>query len=138
MNLPTRYQILLLALTTFVAGANEYVLAGILDLVAPGIGAPVALTGQLISLYALVYGLGVPIVIALSSHIGRRTVMMMAMLIYALASVSTLLVHDFWTFVPVRIIQALSGGAAFCAAASPVTRSVPAMPIWRWPGTEQK
>ncbi|WP_368646702.1 MFS transporter [Castellaniella ginsengisoli] len=118
MKVPLRYQILLLAMTTFVAGANEYILAGILDLVAPGLGAPVALTGQLITLYAFVYGLCVPVVVALTSHIGRRKVMITAMLFYALASLSTLLVRDFWTFVPVRILQALSGGTAVVTALS--------------------
>lgn len=118
MKVPLQYQILLLAMTTFVAGANEYILAGILDLVAPGLGAPVALAGQLITLYAFVYGLCVPIVVALTSHIGRRKVMITAMLLYALASIATLLVQDFWTFVPVRILQALSGGTAVVTALS--------------------
>ncbi|MGB6009356.1 MFS transporter [Castellaniella sp.] len=118
MTLSPRYQILLLAMTTFVAGANEYILAGILDLVAPGLNAPVALTGQLITLYAFVYGLCVPLVIALSSHIGRRTVMITAMTVYGLASMLTLLVNDFWAFVPLRIIQALSGGTAVVTALS--------------------
>jgi DHA1 family putative efflux transporter-like MFS transporter len=118
MKIPLHYQILLLAMTTFVAGANEYILAGILDLVAPGLGAPVALTGQLITLYAFVYGLCVPVVVALTSHIGRRTVMIAAMLVYGLASLLTLLVTDFWTFVPVRILQALSGGTAVVTALS--------------------
>jgi DHA1 family putative efflux transporter-like MFS transporter len=116
--MPLHYQILLLAMTTFVAGANEYILAGILDLVAPGLDAPVALTGQLITLYAFVYGLCVPVVVALTSHIGRRTVMIAAMLVYGLASLLTLLVTDFWTFVPVRILQALSGGTAVVTALS--------------------
>jgi DHA1 family putative efflux transporter-like MFS transporter len=118
MKIRLQYQILLLAMTTFVAGANEYILAGILDLVAPGLGAPVALTGQLITLYAFVYGLGVPVVVALTSHIGRRAVMIVAMLVYGLASLLTLLAHDFWTFVPVRILQALSGGTAVVTALS--------------------
>lgn len=118
MKMPLHYQILLLAMTTFVAGANEYILAGILDLVAPGLDAPVALTGQLITLYAFVYGLCVPVVVALTSHIGRRTVMIAAMLVYGLASLLTLLVTDFWTFVPVRILQALSGGTAVVTALS--------------------
>jgi len=118
MKVPLQYQILLLAMTTFVAGANEYILAGILDLVAPGLGAPVALAGQLITLYAFVYGLCVPIVVAMTSHIGRRKVMITAMLLYALASIATLLVQDFWTFVPVRILQALSGGTAVVTALS--------------------
>lgn len=118
MTISTRTQILLLAMTTFVAGANEYILAGILDLVARGLNAPVALTGQLITLYAFVYGLCVPIAIALSSRIGRRTVMISAMTVYALASMLTLLVNDFWTFVPLRVIQALSGGTAVVTALS--------------------
>ncbi len=118
MKIPLQYQILLLAMTTFVAGANEYILAGILDLVAPGLGAPVALTGQLITLYAFVYGMGVPVVVALTSHIGRRSVVIAAMLIYGFASLLTLLVHDFWTFVPLRILQALSGGTAVVTALS--------------------
>ncbi|HET8596512.1 MAG TPA: MFS transporter [Castellaniella sp.] len=118
MKISSHYQILLLALTTFVAGANEYILAGILDLVSRGLGAPIEVTGQLITLYALVYGLCVPVAVALTSRIGRRTVLIGAMVVYACASGLTLLVHDFWTFVPVRVLQALSGGTAVVTALS--------------------
>lgn len=118
MSISPRYQILLLAMTTFVAGANEYILAGILDLVAPGLDAPVALTGQLITLYAFVYGLCVPVVVALTSHIGRRKIMIAAMMVYALANLATVWVDDFWMFLPIRVVQALSGGTAVVTALS--------------------
>ncbi|TAL79726.1 MAG: MFS transporter [Burkholderiaceae bacterium] len=88
MKLSYRYQILLLALTTFVAGANEYILAGELDLVARGLGVSIGLAGQLITIYALVYGLCVPVMVALTGHIRRRTVLVAATVGYALGGVA--------------------------------------------------
>lgn len=118
MTQSSRFQILLLALTTFVAGANEYILAGILDLVSSGLHTPVEITGQLITIYALVYGLCVPVVVALTSHIGRRSVLVASMLTYALVSAACFLVDGFWVFASLRVLQALSGGMAVITALS--------------------
>ncbi len=118
MNTAIKYQILLLALTTFVAGANEYVLSGTLDLVSRGLGTPVAMTGQLITIYALVYGLCVPIVVALTSHLGRRAVLITSMSLYAVVSGLCFFVDSFELFVLMRILQALSGGVAVVSALS--------------------
>lgn len=118
MKLPYRYQILLLALTTFVAGANEYILAGELDLVARGLGISIGLAGQLITIYALVYGLCVPVVVALTGRIGRRTVLVAATVGYALVSGLCFFAYDFQVFVALRMLQALLGGLAVVSALS--------------------
>lgn len=118
MKLSYRYQILLLALTTFVAGANEYILAGELDLVARGLGVSVGLAGQLITIYALVYGLCVPVMVALTGHIGRRTVLVAATVGYALVSGLCFFAYDFQVFVALRVLQALLGGLAVVSALS--------------------
>lgn len=118
MKLSYRYQILLLALTTFVAGANEYILAGELDLVARGLGISVGLAGQLITIYALIYGLCVPVVVALTGRIGRRTVLVAATVGYALVSGLCFFAYDFRIFVALRVLQALLGGLAVVSALS--------------------
>ncbi|WP_417271573.1 MFS transporter [Celeribacter sp.] len=113
-----RGQILALTLATFVAGANEYVLAGTLDLVSKGLNVSVEATGQLITIYALVYGLCVPIVVAMTSQIGRRKVLVTAMWFYAITSGLCFLVNDYWVFLAFRVLQALSGGVAVVSALS--------------------
>lgn len=118
MKLSYRYQILLLALTTFVAGANEYILAGELDLVARGLGISVGLAGQLITIYALVYGLCVPVVVALTGRIGRRTVLVAATVGYAFVSGLCFFAYDFRIFIMLRVLQALLGGLAVVSALS--------------------
>lgn len=118
MKTSVKYQILLLALTTFVAGSNEYILSGILDLVSQGLGTPVEVTGQLITIYALIYGLCVPVVIALTSHLGRRTILITAMSTYAVVSGLCFFVDNFWAFAAMRVLQALSGGVAVVSALS--------------------
>lgn len=118
MKISLRYQILLLALTTFVAGANEYILAGELDLVAHGLGIPVELAGQLITVYALIYGCCVPVVVALTGRFERRTVLVTAMVFYAIFSGLCFFVDGFWAFVAMRLLQALSGGLAVVSSLS--------------------
>lgn len=118
MKLSYQYQVLLLALTTFVAGANEYILAGELDLVSHGLGISVELAGQLITIYALVYGLCVPAVVALTAHVGRRTVLVSATVGYAVVSGLCFFAHDFWIFTLLRMLQALFGGLAVVSALS--------------------
>ena len=118
MDTPVRYQILSLTLATFVAGANEYILAGMLDLVSQGLETSVQATGQLITIYALVYGLCVPVVVALTSRVGRRKVLVVAMSTYAIVTSLCYLVDSFWVFSVFRVLQALSGGVAVVSALS--------------------
>ncbi|MFC7290398.1 MFS transporter [Hirschia litorea] len=118
MRISEHGQILALTLATFVAGANEYVLAGTLDLVSKGLNVSVEATGQLITIYALVYGICVPIVVAMTSQIGRRKVLVAAMSIYAIASGLCFFVNDYWVFWGFRVLQALSGGVAVVSALS--------------------
>ncbi len=118
MHISERGQILALTLGTFVAGANEYVLAGTLDLVSKGLNVSVEATGQLITIYALVYGICVPIVVAMTSQIGRRKVLVASMIFYAISSGLCFFVNDYWVFWAFRVLQALSGGVAVVSALS--------------------
>lgn len=55
------WKIYILAIVSFLVGTSEFVIAGILDMLASDIGVSVAAAGQLITVYSLAYAIGTPI-----------------------------------------------------------------------------
>lgn len=56
------WKIYILAIVSFLVGTSEFVIAGILDMLASDIGVSVAAAGQLITVYSLAYAIGFGII----------------------------------------------------------------------------
>ncbi|NJP34273.1 MFS transporter [Micromonospora thermarum] len=110
------WQVYLLAITTFLVGTSEYVIAGILDLVAADLDVDVSGAGQLITLFSLVYAIGTPLVVALTSKIDRRLFIVAALGVFVASNVAAFLAPGYWTFVGTRVGMALAAGAVVVAA----------------------
>lgn len=63
------YRILIFVLGTFAIGTNGFMIAGILQSIAHDAGVTVAMAGQLVSAFAVVYVLSSPILGALTAKI---------------------------------------------------------------------
>ena len=61
------WKIYILAIVSFLVGTSEFVIAGILDMLASDIGVSVAAAGQLITVYSLAYAIGTRSLIALTA-----------------------------------------------------------------------
>ncbi len=62
-------RIILLSLGMFALGTDAFIVAGVLPVIAQDTGVTEGLVGQLITIFALTYGLGVsPILLRLSPH----------------------------------------------------------------------
>ncbi|SEK92225.1 MFS transporter, DHA1 family, putative efflux transporter [Paenibacillus sp. cl141a] len=73
------WKIYILAIVSFLVGTSEFVIAGILDMLASDIGVSVAAAEQLITVYSLSYAIGTPILIALTAKMDRRKLMLSAL-----------------------------------------------------------
>lgn len=66
------WKIYLLAVISFLNGASEYVIAGILDKIAESSNISVSSAGQLITVFSIAFGVGTPFLIAFTSKLDRK------------------------------------------------------------------
>lgn len=111
-----------LAIGAFAIGTEGLMIAGLLPAIAADFHSSVATAGQLITIFALAYAVGSPILSALCGGLDRRRLLMAALLAFALANLLAALTESLWQLVAARVLLALSAGlfmpTAYAVAAS--------------------
>ena len=110
------WKIYILAIVSFLVGTSEFVIAGILDMVASDVGVTVAAAGQLITVYSLSYAIGTPILIAFTAKMDRRKLMLGALALFIAGNLVTISTTGFAMLVGARIILALGTGVFMVVA----------------------
>ncbi|MFJ6210736.1 MFS transporter [Lysinibacillus sp. NPDC092081] len=100
--------IFVLALATFVAGTVELVIAGIINMIAEDLHVSVGAVGQLVSIFSLVFAFGAPVLIALTSKVERRKLLLIAMLTFLGGNILSIFSPNFTALLIARIILAAS------------------------------
>ncbi|TNJ64173.1 MFS transporter [Paenibacillus hemerocallicola] len=121
-----RLSIYVLALGVFLTATSELVVSGILPVIAEDLQISIALAGQLITAYSLAFAIGTPILVSLTSRIGRKKVMLGSLAVfiagcfvsYGSATVSLLMAS--------RIILGVSSGVYLVVTLGAVAKLVPA------------
>jgi predicted MFS family arabinose efflux permease len=78
----------MLALGNFAVGTGSFVFAGLLGGVARDLSVSVGAAGQLITAYAVVYAIGSPILVTVTSALSRRRLLLVSLLVFSLANVA--------------------------------------------------
>ncbi|MFS0868909.1 MFS transporter [Paenibacillus xylanilyticus] len=110
------WRIYVLALVSFLVGTSEYVIAGILDRIADTMQISLIAAGQLITIFSLVYALGTPIIIALTSRFDRRKLLLYFLGLFVAANVLAYLLPGYGLFVAARVLMALGAGVVVVTA----------------------
>ncbi|OXL85751.1 MFS transporter [Paenibacillus sp. SSG-1] len=111
-----RWKIFILAIASFLVGTSEFVIAGILDMLAKDVGVSVAAAGQLITVYSLAYAIGTPILIALTAKIDRKKLMLSALGLFFIGNLITITSTGYGMLMGARIILAISTGVFMVVA----------------------
>ncbi|UOG08442.1 MFS transporter [Bacillus altitudinis] len=114
----------LLALAAFLIGTIEYIITGIIQMVADDLQVTTSAAGLLVTSLALSAAIGAPIVIALTINIDRRKILSWALIIFILSNFITSISHSFEMVMITRILQGISGGTAIVVAMAVATRLV--------------
>ena len=102
--------IFFLAIISFLAGTDEYIIAGILDKIADTNHMSVSSAGQLITAFSISFGLLTPIVIVLTRKANRRNLLIIALLIFIVSNAAVALFSDFSIMILARIASGISAG----------------------------
>ncbi len=97
-------------------GTSEFIIAGILDIVAADVGVSVAAAGQLITVFSLAYAFGTPVLMALTARMERRKLMLVALALFFLGNAMAVFTTGFAMLLVSRIVLALSTGVFIVVA----------------------
>ncbi|MEK3732045.1 MULTISPECIES: MFS transporter [Paenibacillus] len=114
----------LLALAVFLIGTVEYIISGILPLVASDLGITTSAAGMLVTAFALSAAVGSPILIAATIRVDRKKMLIVMLGIFIFSSILVYFSPSIELMLLTRVIQGLSGGAATVIAMAVATRLV--------------
>lgn len=116
----------LLAASAFVMGTTEFIIIGVLDLVARDLQLPVATVGQLVMAYALGISIGGPLLSALLANWCRKRVLLLALGVFAAANVAMVVASDFAVLLAARFVLGCMHGLFVGVASVMAARLAPA------------
>ncbi|WP_232667680.1 MFS transporter [Pseudonocardia sp. TRM90224] len=106
----------LLGLSLFAIGSSEFLIAGVLPLVAGDLGVSLPTAGTLISAFAIGVVVGAPPLALLTLRWSRRTTLVASQLVYVAATIFGMVVDGYWPLLVSRVVVGLAY-AGFWAAA---------------------
>ncbi|MFB7813437.1 MFS transporter [Paenibacillus chitinolyticus] len=116
--------IYVLALAVFLIGTIEYIITGVIEMIAADLGVSTSEAGLLVTVFALAAAIIAPILIALTINVDRKKLLMAALSVF-IASNGLMFVNlSYETVLWVRIIQGASGGITTVVAMAVATRLV--------------
>lgn len=101
-------KVYILALAAVTVGLVELVVGGLLPQIADDLGVSVGTAGQLITVFAAVFAIAGPVLLTLTSKIGRKKLMLITMTVFVLANVMTYFSPTYTLIMIARVITAAS------------------------------
>ena len=109
-------KIYILAIVSFLVGTSEYIISGILDSISESLGITLAAAGQLITIFSLVYAIFTPVLMALTSGVDRRKLMIYSLGLFVVGNILAFVLPGYGLFILARIIMALGAGMVVVTA----------------------
>ncbi|ASR45400.1 MFS transporter [Paenibacillus kribbensis] len=103
------FKVVILTLATFTVGLVELIIGGVLPQIAQDLNVSVSTAGQLIMIYALVYAIAGPTLLALTARIERKRLYLWSMFIFILGSLLAFWSPNYAVLFVSRIVTAASG-----------------------------
>ncbi|WP_338043589.1 MFS transporter [Paenibacillus hamazuiensis] len=115
----------ILALGVFLTATSELVVSGILQVIAADLNVSIALAGQLITAYSIAFAIGTPVVVSLTSRMGRRKVITGTLAAFILGCLVAYASTNITILMVSRIILGISSGVYLVTAFGAVAKIVP-------------
>jgi DHA1 family inner membrane transport protein len=106
-----------LVIASFAMGADEFIVAGVVEDIATALGTTIGAVGLFESAYALGVAIGAPLFAAFGGTVSRRTMLLTSAGIFLLGNLISLVGPDYGWIMTGRIVAALAHGAFFGIAA---------------------
>lgn len=120
-----RLAIYLLATGAFITGTAEFVVSGILELIASDLHISIAAAGQLITIYSISYAVGALVLVMVTARYERKKVLVYSLMAFIAGSILAFINVNFAVLMLSRIVMAASGGLYTVVATSYAARLAP-------------
>lgn len=107
---------------TFIVGTAELIITGLLELIADDLHTKKSLVGQLITIYAISFAIGAPVLARMTSRFERKKVLLVSLLIFIIGNLLSALSGSFLMLAIVRPLTALSAAAFIVITISTAAR----------------
>ncbi|KOR89379.1 MFS transporter [Paenibacillus solani] len=116
--------IYILALAVFLIGTIEYIITGVIEMIAMDLGVSTSEAGLLVTVFALAAAIIAPMLITLTINADRKKLLMTTLGVFIASNGLMLVDLTYESLLWVRIIQGASGGIATVVAMAVATRLV--------------
>jgi predicted MFS family arabinose efflux permease len=114
-------RLLPLALGTFAIGTDNFIVAGVLPLMADDLRVPLAVAGTQVAVFSIVYAVGTPILATVASGVERRRLLLASMGVFIASNLMAAVAPSFGALLVARAVA-----AAGAAVVSPVAIAIAA------------
>lgn len=114
-----------LTLSAFAIGTTEFVIVGLLPVVATDLGIDLPSAGLLVSLYALGVAVGAPLLTALTGRLPRKLLLLGLMALFTVGNLVAWQAPDYPSLVVARVLTGLAHGVFFSIGSTIATSLVP-------------
>lgn len=127
MKKPARLwpNLIALAIGAFAIGTESYMIAGLLPTLAADLRVSVPLAGQLITVFALAYAVGSPLLAVAAAGVDRRTLLLVSLGVFALFNTLAATATSYGFLMLARVGLALSAGTFMPAASAYAVAAAP-------------
>lgn len=112
-------RLLPLALGTFAIGTDNFIVAGLLPLMADDLRVSVAVAGTQVAVFSIVYAVGTPILASVAEGMERKRALLVSMGVFVIANLVAAAVPSFALLLLLRIVAA-AGAAIFSPIATAI------------------
>ncbi len=116
--------IYILAFVVFLIGTVEYIITGVIEMIAVDFGVTVSEAGLLVTVFALAAAIIAPILIALTINMDRKKLLIITIGVFIASNVLMFISPAYEAALWIRIMQGVSGGIATVVAMAVATRLV--------------
>lgn len=101
-----------LALSAFAIGTESFMITGLLPVMSSEFGVTAAACGQLVTVFALTYAVGSPVLAVLFNNVDRKSVLVVALTCFTIGNLTAAVATSFTMLMCARVLMALA--AALC------------------------
>ncbi|MDB5748896.1 MAG: hypothetical protein JWP72_3744 [Massilia sp.] len=114
-----------LTLSAFAIGTTEFVIVGLIPIVAASLGVSVPSAGLLVSVYALGVAVGAPVLTALTARVPRKRLLIGLMLLFTVGNLIASVAPGYASLMAARVLTGLAHGVFFSIGSTIATSLVP-------------
>lgn len=117
--------IYVLTIGVFLTATSELIVSGIIGTISGDLGVSLALAGQLVTVYSLSFAIGTPVIISLTSRLGRKQMLLASLAVFIAGCLAAWMSPNIAVLMLSRVILGVSSGVFLVVVFGAAAKSSP-------------